>query len=216
MIVEDWGLIDYEQALQKQTDYVEKVAADEAHEGYLIFCSHPQVVTTGRQTKDEDIFSWNGPIVEVSRGGRATYHGPSQVVVYPIVSLKRPRENRGPQEVRGFIRSLESAIVTTLKNLGLAAHGKTIAANTSAENNLEDTGVWIGEKKVASIGIAVRKWVTYHGAAVNVLSDPTAFQGINPCGYKSDVMVSVDNCLKEKIDLEAFKQDLKAQCLRLL
>ncbi len=216
MIVEDWGLIDYEQALQKQTDYVEKVAADEAHEGYLIFCSHPQVVTTGRQTKDDDIFSWNGPIVEVSRGGRATYHGPSQVVVYPIVSLKRPRGDRGPQEVRGFIRSLESAIVTTLNNFGLKAHGKTITANTSAENNLEDTGVWIGEKKVASIGIAVRRWVTYHGAAVNVLNDPTAFQGINPCGYKSDVMVSVENCLKEKFDLEAFKQDLKAQCLRLL
>ena len=216
MIFEDWGLIDYEQALNKQIDYVEKVAADEAHEGYLIFCSHPQVVTAGRQTKDDDIFSWSGPIVQVSRGGRATYHGPSQVVVYPIVSLKRPRGNRGPQDVRGFIRTIESAIVLTLKNYNLAAHGKSISEDKTSTDNLEDTGVWIDEKKIASIGIAVRKWVTFHGAAINVLDDPTAFQGINPCGYKSDVMVSVENCLKKKIDLIVFKEALKDLCLRLL
>ncbi len=216
MIFEDWGLIDYEQALKRQIDYVEKVAADETHEGYLIFCSHPQVVTTGRQTKDDDIFSWSGPIVQVSRGGRATYHGPSQLVVYPIVSLKRTRGNRGPQDVRGFIRSLESAIVLTLKNYNLAAHGKSISGDKAPTDNLEDTGVWIGEKKIASIGIAVRKWVTFHGTAINVLDDPAAFQGINPCGYKSDVMVSVENCLQKKIDLIVFKKALKDLCLCLL
>jgi lipoate-protein ligase B len=100
MVVQDWGLIDYQEALNKQLELVEVLSQEQNHPGFLIFCTHPHVVTTGRQTKPEDIFAWKGPVVDVSRGGRATYHGPSQLVIYPIINLKLSRADRGPQEVR--------------------------------------------------------------------------------------------------------------------
>lgn len=209
MIFEDWGLIDYEQALKKQIEYVDIVSAVENHPGFLIFCSHPEVVTVGRQTQSDDLFAWQGSVVEVSRGGRATYHGPSQVVVYPILNIKNARKNRGPQEVRGFLRDLEKSIVMTLKEYAVESHGKT---SEKKEQSLEDTGVWVGSQKIASCGIAVKKWITFHGAAINVTNDPKAFQGIHPCGYKSDVMTNLELILSSKIDLNKFKLTLKHYC----
>lgn len=208
MIFEDWGLIDYESALQKQLEYVDQVAADDNHPGFLVFCTHPAVVTTGRQTKPEDIFAWQGPVVEISRGGQATYHGPSQVVVYPIINLKQPRAGRGAQEIRGYLRDFEQAIVKTLKHFDVPAEG-------NQTDKVEDTGVWLetasGLKKIASLGIAVKKWTTFHGAAINVLDDASAFQGINPCGYKSDTMISVEKFLGQKIKAEEFKLRLRSE-----
>ncbi|MEQ1666241.1 MAG: octanoyltransferase, partial [Bdellovibrionales bacterium] len=110
---QDWGLINYQTALNKQLELVDLLHKNSAHPGFFIFCTHPPVVTTGRQTKPEDVFSWKGEIIEISRGGRATYHGPSQLVVYPILNLKNPRAGRGPQEVRGYLRAFEQAIVET-------------------------------------------------------------------------------------------------------
>ncbi|MBC7753037.1 MAG: octanoyltransferase, partial [Moraxellaceae bacterium] len=136
LIFEDWNLIDYKAALQKQLEYVDQVAADENHPGFLIFCSHPEVVTTGRQTKPEDIFNFQGPVIEISRGGQATYHGPSQVVVYPILNLKKSRAGRGPQEIRGYLRDFEQAIVETLKFFEVPAEG-------NRTDKVEDTGVWV-------------------------------------------------------------------------
>lgn len=220
MIFEDWGLIDYEQALQKQLNCVEIVTSSEnsmnPHPGFLIFCKHPAVVTTGRQTQPEDIFAWQGPIVEISRGGRATYHGPSQVVVYPIINLKPPRSGRGPQEIRGYLRALEKAIVLTLKEFGITAEGKTPQKIPGAAVETDETGVWIGVKKIASLGIAVKKWVSFHGAAINVHHDATAFQGLNPCGFQSSTMISVESVLQHPIDEKSFKDILKKNCIDLL
>jgi lipoyl(octanoyl) transferase len=210
MIFEDWGLIDYESALKKQTEYVEIVSLAENHPGFLIFCSHPAVVTVGRQTQATDLYAWTGPVIDVSRGGRATYHGPSQIVVYPIINIKAPRKNRGSQEVRGFLRALESAIVETLKTYSISAHGKT---SDKSESGLEDTGVWVQDKKIASCGIAVKKWITFHGAAINVFDDVTAFAGINPCGYKPDTMISLEKLLNSKVDLNLFKLTLKSKLI---
>lgn len=221
MIFEDWGLISYEEALEKQLKYVEKLDAaltnGENHPGFLVFCSHPAVVTTGRQTQSSDIFSWQGPIIEVSRGGRATYHGPSQIVVYPIISLKNPRgkkaesdEPRGVQDVRGYLRSFEAAIVKTLKVYEITAEGKTPQKMPGQNVETDETGVWIGHQKIASLGIAVKKWITYHGAAINFFNDPAAFTGINPCGFKTETMISVEKVLGEgKIDPAEFKEILK-------
>lgn len=221
MIFEDWGLISYEEAMNKQVEYVEKLdvalASGENHPGFLIFCSHPAVVTTGRQTQSSDIFSWTGPIVGVSRGGRATYHGPSQIVVYPIISLKNPRgkkadsaDQRVAQDVRGYLRTFEAAIVKTLKSYGITAEGKTPQkmAGQAVEN--DETGVWMKNQKIASLGIAVKKWITYHGAAINFFNDPTAFTGINPCGFKTETMISVEKVLGNgKVSVEDFKNTLR-------
>ena len=213
MIFEDWGLVDYEIALARQIKAVELVISDPNHPGFLIFCTHPEVVTTGRQTQADDVFAWSGPVVEVSRGGRATYHGPSQVVVYPILNLKFQRHDRKPQEIRGYVRALEQAIIMTLASYHIQAVGKT---NPESENNLQDTGVWVEGKKVASIGIAVRQWVSFHGAAINVQNDSGAFQGLNPCGYQSSVMTNLEVLTNEKIDLDLFKNKLKKHCANLL
>ena len=210
MIFEDWGLIDYESALKKQIEYTEIVFATENHQGFLIFCTHPAIVTVGRQTEPTDLFAWQGPVVEVSRGGRATYHGPSQVIVYPIVNIKPARKNRGPQEVRGFLRAIENAIVQTLQTYSISAHGKT---SEKSESKLEDTGVWVLDKKIASCGIAVKKWITFHGAAINFFEDTAAFTGINPCGYTSETMISLEKLLGFKTDLEHFKLTLRSKLI---
>lgn len=222
MIFEDWGLISYEEAMRKQLEYVEKLDAalnaGDHHPGFLIFCSHPAVVTTGRQTQPSDIFSWQGPVIEVSRGGRATYHGPSQIVVYPIISLKNPRgkkaesdELRVAQDVRGYLRTFEAAIVKTLKSYGIIAEGKTPQKMPGQATETDETGVWIGHQKIASLGIAVKKWITYHGAAINFYNDPTAFTGINPCGFKTETMISVEKILSpNQISVEDFKNTLRS------
>lgn len=221
MLFEDWGLISYEEALNRQLEYVERLdaalASGEQHPGFLIFCSHPAVVTTGRQTLPTDIFSWTGAVIEVSRGGRATYHGPSQIVVYPILSLKNPRgkkaesdESRGEQDVRGYLRTFEAAIVKTLKAYGITTEGKTPQKMPGQQVESDETGVWMGNQKIASLGIAVKKWITYHGAAINFHNDPTAFTGINPCGFKTETMISVEKVLGHgKISAYDFKNTLR-------
>ncbi len=115
------------------------------------------------------------PVVETSRGGQATYHGPGQLVAYPIVDLRQWRT-----DLHWYLRQLEAAGIETLRRLGL-----------SAGNRPGHTGVWIEERKIASIGVAVRGWVTYHGLALNVACDMAGFADFDPCGLPSEVMVSL-------------------------
>jgi len=217
VLFEDWGLIDYSESLRRQLERVESVAqSNRAQAGYLIFCTHPPVVTIGRQTQTSDFLNWKGPVVEVSRGGRATYHGPSQLVVYPIINLQYPRKGRSSQEVRGFIRDLESALVNTLKIYNLQANGRTPQKKDAESPAADETGVWIGNKKIASIGIAVKKWITFHGAAVNLDSDSTAFQGLKPCGFEPSTMTCLEDLLGKKINREEFKKNLLHELNELL
>lgn len=215
LVFQDWGLVDYEAALTRQQQLALRVH-EENLPGFLIFCSHPAVVTCGRQTQAGDIFSWQGPVVEISRGGRATYHGPSQVVVYPIVNLAHPRKNRGAQEIRGYLRALESAIVETLKKYDINAVGKSPQRKPESAQVVDETGVWVGSQKVASLGIAVKKWVTLHGAAINLEKDPSAFQGLRPCGFTSETMISVEELCHRKIDREEFKNNLRTEIENIL
>lgn len=197
--IEDWGLIDYELAVQRQLSLVDKVADGSGLRGVLVFCTHPPIVTLGRSTTSEDVLGWQGTTYASSRGGRATYHGPSQIVVYPILSLNEPPGRVPKRDIHGYLRLLESATVEGLRKLGVQnAEARTTTARPG-EPSL--TGVWVGEHKMASIGIAVRKWVTYHGVAVNILDDPNAFSGIRPCGFSSGVMTSVERELGSKLDM---------------
>lgn len=191
--VQNWGLINYASALKRQGDLVERIKAG-SHPDTLVFCSHPPIVTVGRSTQPGDIESWEGETMEVSRGGRATYHGPNQQVIYPLVSLQREsREFLHQRDVHGYLRCLESAVIRTLQTYHLPAEVKVAAADDDEMANR--TGVWVGERKIASIGVAVRGWVTYHGVALNVDHDPTAFRGIKPCGYSRATMVSMEELL---------------------
>lgn len=198
--VEDWGLVDYELAIQKQADLVDRVAREQARDT-LVFCTHPPVVTFGRATQEEDIFGWQGPMIEVSRGGRATYHGPSQLVVYPIIDLSQRK-----RDLHWYLRALEKSIVSMLAEFGISAVGNP--ENVTDDPELQATGVWIGKRKIASIGIAVRKWVTYHGMAINVVDDPKAFTGIRPCGFAPGTPISMHEILKAPPDLKKIKASL--------
>ena len=213
LVFQDWGLIDYQAALDKQLQLVQEVA-DNDLPGYLIFCTHPPVVTTGRATKSDDIFDWKGSVIDVSRGGRATYHGPSQVVVYPILNLKYSRHGRKEKEVVGFLRVFENAIVDTLKEFGINSQGRSLQKKSDSE--ADETGVWVENKKIASLGIAVKKWITYHGAAINFSKDATAFQGINPCGFKSNVITTVEDLSPKFPTLQNFKSVLLQKLISVL
>lgn len=213
LIFEDWGLIDYKTAVEKQLFYVHEVA-EKNIPGYLVFCTHPPVVTLGRGTQKEDVFSWKGELIEVSRGGRATYHGPSQIVIYPILNLKISRHDRKEKEVVGFLRDFENAIVKTLQDYGIQAQGRSLQKKENSE--ADETGVWVGQRKIASLGVAVKKWVTYHGAALNFSKDPQAFQGINPCGFKSSVAITIEDLLGKPLDRNLFQTQLAKNLLNTL
>jgi lipoyl(octanoyl) transferase len=208
---EDWGQIDYQSALDKQLAKVQQVIETQ-EPGYLIFCSHPPIVTLGRKTQPGDVFGWSGPTLEVSRGGRATYHGPSQLVVYPILNMELAGEKRRAKDISSLFRTTEEAICKVLKKYKIDALGKTDEKIT----DLEDTGVWIGRQKVASLGVAIKKWVSYHGAAINIDEDPNAFSGMKPCGFNAEIMVSLEKVTKEKINRADFSEQLKTEMLNSL
>lgn len=207
---QDWGLIDYSEALERMMNLVEEVASGLHGPGVLVFCSHPPIVTLGRQTQASDVFAWTGKTLEVSRGGRATYHGPSQLVVYPVMNLKNPRKGRVAQEIAGFIRLLEDGIVEALAAYGVSSTGKSLQKKNPRADAADETGVWVGPKKIASLGIAVKKWISFHGAAINLDQDSKAFAGMNPCGFQTSVMVSLEEILGKPVDRRSFEKTLRS------
>lgn len=192
----DLGLCPYQEAYEHQLLLVNKVIENPALES-LIFCSHNPVVTLGKKTQKQDVLNWKGEIVQIERGGRATYHGPGQSVVYPILNLKIYQQN-----LSGYLEALEKSMIQVLKKYGLNATGNP----NRGEPQL--TGVWVEGKKVASIGIAVKRWVTYHGLAFNLFHDPLAFQGISPCGFQTNQMTSLEELLQKKVERKEFERSL--------
>ncbi len=210
LAVEDWGLVSYKEALSRQEEYVDQVARELRRET-LVFCSHPPVVTLGRGTKPGDVFGWTGEVYDVSRGGRATYHGPSQIVAYPIVDLN----SRG-RDLHLYMRKLEAAILGTLQSFGISALANALQTEDGAVDPAPATGVWIGDKKIASIGIAVRKWISFHGLALNVDSDPAAFAGMKPCGFATGSVISLEAVLGAKPNRETVRARLEIELLNRL
>jgi lipoyl(octanoyl) transferase len=142
-----------------------------------VLVEHPDVITLGRRLSAPANVVAPGdiPVVEIERGGDVTYHGPGQLVGYPILAL-----DGDERDLHAYLRNLEEALIGVCADVGLAGGRKA-----------GWTGVWIGERKVASLGIAVRKWVTMHGFALNVATDLARFAAINPCGLDAAVMTSL-------------------------
>ncbi len=205
---QNWGLLGYEESLRRQLELVDLVGREHARET-LVFCSHPPVVTLGRGTLPGDLFSWKGETVEISRGGRATYHGPSQLIAYPIIDLSL----RG-RDLHKFFRQIEMAIIATLSDFGIEAEGRSLQMQEDLE--IEATGVWVGSRKIASIGIAVRRWVSFHGLALNVDQDAEAFQGLKPCGFSSETMISMQEILGAPVNRLKVEESLYKNLIRVL
>jgi lipoyl(octanoyl) transferase len=146
----------------------------------LLLTEHEPVITVGRGTPAEEqraLAATGIPVVEVERGGEATYHGPGQLVAYPILALPEDR-----RDLHRYLRDLEEVVIGVLGELELEGTRRPGL-----------TGVWLGDRKVCSIGVAVRRWVTWHGLALNLHTDLTPFRRFHPCGLASDVMTRVSD-----------------------
>jgi lipoyl(octanoyl) transferase len=170
----DLGRRGFEETLELQRRLCQRRMED-AIPDLLLLVEHPEVYTVGRRQHVESRLDPSLPIVEIERGGGVTYHGPGQLVGYPILHLRE-----GERDLHRYLRQLEEALIALCGDVGLEG-GRRPGL----------TGVWIGEHKVASIGIAVRRWVTFHGFALNVTTDLTRFAAIHPCGLDASVMTSL-------------------------
>ncbi|MFQ5607234.1 MAG: lipoyl(octanoyl) transferase LipB [Candidatus Zixiibacteriota bacterium] len=193
----DIGRCDYQRALDWQRSLI-ALRRRGVIRDMLIYVEHPPCVTLGRQSHPENLRGVDEsiPLYEIERGGDVTYHGPGQLVCYPIFDL-----NRFGRDLHRFIRNLEQGVIATLADYGVS--GKRIA---------DYTGVWVdtpdGERKVASIGIAAQKWISFHGVAVNLTTDLSAFESINPCGLEAKVMTSVKELTGQAVSRLEFASKL--------
>lgn len=181
------GLVDYQEALALQRALHDTVV-EGLTQSTLLLLEHPSVYTAGRRTAEHEKPSTGIPVIDVDRGGKITWHGPGQLVGYPIVKLKEPTK------VVDFVRALERALIAALKRFEI-----------TATQNCENSGVWIeddrGARKIASIGIRVAKGVVTHGFALNVNPDLAFFDQIIPCGIPDVITTSMSAELDREISI---------------
>lgn len=181
--VERLGLVSYGEALERQRRVARARISGEVGEDVLLLVEHPPVVTLGRSAKDAHLLASGEMLAargielfEVERGGDVTFHGPGQLVGYPILDLKRHRK-----DLHWYLRQVEQALIDALEEIGIPA-----------DRNPGLTGVWTAGRKIASIGVHARDWVTWHGFALNVTTDLSYFDLMVPCGIQAVTMTSVD------------------------
>lgn len=191
------GLIDYEEALVIQRRLHQEVV-DQLSANSLLLLQHPPVFTAGRRTLDSERPIDGSKVIDVDRGGKITFHGPGQIVGYPIVKLKKPND------VVGFVRQIEKALIQICQDF-----------NIEGQTYCERSGVWIrderGDRKIAAIGIRVAKGVTMHGFALNVNPDLSYFDRIIPCGIADVQVTSMERELNQSIALEEVLEVVEAR-----
>ena len=180
--VERLGLLEYGKALEYQRAVAQARIAGTIEQDVLLLVEHPPVVTLGRSAKTQHLLASpealtarDVELFEVERGGDVTFHGPGQLVGYPIIDLKRHK-----RDLHWYLRQVEEALIRALTSFGIAG-----------ERNTGYTGVWTQNRKIASIGVHARDWVTWHGFALNVSTDLTYFDLIVPCGIPAVTMTSI-------------------------
>jgi lipoyl(octanoyl) transferase len=198
LLYSDLGTIDYKEAWDLQKDIFERRYKKEIPD-VLFLLEHPHTYTLGRITDKAHLISSQEyldqnhiSVYEIDRGGDITYHGPGQIVGYPIIDL-----NLWQMDTHKYLRGLEEVIIVTLAEYGI-----------SAIRDPEHTGVWIGNRKIAAIGIKVSRWITMHGFAFNINSDLSLFNGIIPCGIHHKEVTSLSKELNYNVDLHEMKNKL--------
>jgi lipoyl(octanoyl) transferase len=187
------GRIAYPDALALQEKIVAEKLADPERPDELLLLEHDPVFTIGRtpdRSSLRDPASLPHPLVTISRGGQATYHGPGQLIGYPILDL-----NRRGRDLHLYLRALEDFLVGVCARFGVVAQRREGL-----------TGTWIGEKKIASIGVGVRRWVSLHGFALNVCGDLAPFAEITPCGIAGVEMTSLERERGSRLSVEEVAQ----------
>ncbi len=182
------GLIDYELAWAMQREFHQEIA-DGVRPNTLLLLEHPAVFTAGRRTLDSERPIDGSKVIDVDRGGKITFHGPGQIVGYPIVKL------RDQHNVVGFVREIETALIKVCDEFGI-----------KSERYCERSGVWLrgekGDRKIAAIGIRVARGVTMHGFAINVDTDLSYYDRIVPCGIQDAGVTSISKELGREVKIE--------------
>jgi lipoate-protein ligase B len=198
------GRLSYEKALDLQHTLSERRISGEVECDMLLLVEHAPVITLGRGFRPEnlptprDSLEKRGiELFEIERGGDITFHGPGQLVGYPIFDL---REHR--QDLHWFLRQLEQSLIRALEDFGI-----------TAERRKDYTGVWTQGRKIASIGIHVKQWVTWHGFALNVTTDLSYFDYIVPCGIPDVIMTSIQHELRERTPRDVWGMALNSVVL---
>jgi len=202
----DWGGTSYAAAWKQQEDLVARRNAGECGDT-LVFTEHNPVFTLGVRRGSGENLLWTEAelarrgieLVQTNRGGDITYHGPGQIVGYPVINLA-PRK-----DLHAYLRFIEQVLINTVGTFGLAA-----------DRRAGKTGIWLGPRKIAAIGVAVKKWTTYHGFALNVNTDLAPFAGIVPCGITDGTVTSMKVELGRDLDLAEVRHVLAAEFWRLL
>ncbi len=190
----DWGCLEYGEAFSRQRSLVDESILGFAPDR-LVFVEHPPVVTIGRsgspvdlKVSEETLRKRGISLYQSNRGGMATFHGPDQLVAYPIIKLKE-------KDLHLYLKRLLNAVATLLRSYGLVPEFKK-----------GEPGIWVNSSKITSVGIAVRKWVTYHGVALNVNTDLEAFNMIVPCGHREEKMTSMERELGFSLNMTEVKK----------
>ena len=174
MLVKHLGRVEYEPTYQAMVVFTDTRTDETVDELWIV--EHPPVFTQGMAGKPEHLLQHSQiPVVQVDRGGQITYHGPGQLVVYTMIDFKRRHIT-----VRDLVSRLENSIIATLAHFGIEAH-----------NDPKRPGVYVGERKIASLGLRIKRGSVYHGLALNINMDLTPFHQINPCGYVGLEMVQM-------------------------
>ena len=184
------GRVDYRQGLALQDRLVAERYAGTIPDQFLLL-EHDPVYTIGRtpdQTSLRDAAHLPHPVVQINRGGQATYHGPGQLVGYPILDLRKHG-----QDLHKYLRALEEILIECLRSYGIEGQRREGL-----------TGVWVGPRKIASIGVGVRRWISMHGFALNVCGDLSPFNEITPCGISGVEMTSVERESGKSVDVKGF------------
>ncbi len=185
----DLGRREYKEVWDLQKRLADSRASGEITDT-LILVEHEHVITLGRKTSSENLAPQSIPVFQVERGGDATYHGPGQLVGYPIVELR-------DHDVRRFVRMLEQVLILTVGDFAI-----------KGERKEGHTGVWVKGKKIASIGVAVTNWVTFHGFALNVNTDLSYFALIKPCGLDPELLTSMKRIAGDDFEMTKVKDSV--------
>lgn len=188
------GLTPYAEAHELQKDLVEKRKADKIPDTFLLL-QHPHVITLGRAADRTNILADEATrahlgveLHETGRGGDVTYHGPGQLVGYPIIKLLP-----GRQDIRRYVRDIQEVLIRTARDFGVEAEPR----------GGEHVGVWVGDGKLAAIGIRISRWVTMHGFALNIATNLNYFQLIVPCGIRDHGVTSLREILGFPVEMNA-------------
>lgn len=191
LLFKELGEMEYLAALSLQERLVE-LKQKEKRPDMVLLVEHPHVFTIGRGGKESNLLCpGEVPVYRTGRGGDATYHGPGQMVAYPLLDLRSTLR----RDVHRYLRQIERIVIHTLKDFGLRA-----------ERMPPWTGIWLEKRKIASIGVAVRRGITYHGLALNVNTDLSYFQRIVPCGLRWAEVTSMEKELGRKLPIEQVKE----------